>query len=357
MKNLILLLSVLTITSTICVQDDTAAKFIASAKIVKGDVTYLLPGARKAKKLVKGVKLYKDTSIYVKGKGFARIKYINASTVIVGPNSKIILEMDLKDKTSLVNLMTGKIRAMVDKNKKNDKKFLVRTSSATMGVRGTEFQVSFAPKAKKTSLLTFDGRVDMKKTPKLTETSMSNTSAGDRVTKIKSMLKDNPTSVKKGDFLKIAQSDTVKNEKVKINPNQFVLMKKDDSLGAKKVVLSNSEKKELNKEAKELEKDFNKELAATADGEVKSMGYVDFDKGVYIPPVDAEKKKFLGKIGTDGSYIPPKGVEVDEEKGIVLKAKASQEIKDFVDKTNKNNQVPAAILKSNQNAYERYFDV
>jgi hypothetical protein len=330
-----------------------AAQHIAVAKIVKGDVTYLALGAKNARKLKRGVKLYKDSSVYVNGKGFAKIQYINSSSVTVGPNSKVALEMDLKDKTSLVNLVSGKIRAAVDKNAKNDKKFLVRTSSATMGVRGTEFQVSFAPKAKKTSLLTFDGRVDMKKSSEISK----KISASNQVSEMKEMLNDNPTAVKKGDFLRIAKDDTVKSEKVKINPKQFVLMKKDNSLGAKKVVLTKKEKIDLNKEAKALEKDFAKELEESDTNKVSDLGYVDFDKGVYIPPVDSKKKKYLGKVGADGSYIPPKGVEIDETKGIVLKAKASKQIKEFVDKTNEDNQVPEAVRKSNNNAYERYFDV
>jgi hypothetical protein len=265
--------------------------------------------------------------------------------------------MDLKDKTSLVNLVTGKIRASVDKNLKDDKKFLVRTSSATMGVRGTEFQVSFAPKAKKTSLLTFNGRVDMKKSKNVDLDRSSGTNTSSQVTQMKELLKDNPTAVEKGDFLRIASADVSKTEKVKINPKQFVLMKKDESLGAKKVVLTKSDKIALNKEAKSLEKSFAKDLENQDSGKVKSLGYVDFDKGVYIPPVDAKKKKYLGKVSSDGSYIPPKGVEVDAKRGIILKAKASKKIKDFVEKTNQGNQIPEAVIKANNNAYERYFDV
>lgn len=329
-----------------------AAQHIAVAKIVKGNVSYLPIGARNARKLKKGTKLYKDTSIYVNGKGFAKIRYINSSSLVVGPNSKVSLEMDLSDKTSLVNLVSGKIRAAVDKNPKNDKKFLVKTSSATMGVRGTEFQVSFAPKAKKTSLLTFEGQVDMKKSKAITQT----VSASNQVSQIKESLLEDPTPVKKGDFLRIAKTDDKDAKKVKINPKQFVLMKKDKSLGANKVVLSRKEKSEISKEVKKLEKDFAKDLEGK-DSEAQSFGYVDFDKGVYIPPLDTEKGKFLGNVGNDGSYIPPKGVEVDENKGIVLKAKTSKEIKEFIDKVNKDNQVPKKILNINQKAYQRYFDV
>mgnify|MGYP000085433862 CR=1 FL=1 len=346
MKNLILIALGLTLISL----SSYASTHIAQAKIVKGDVSYLPPGAKTAKKLKKSTRLYKDTSIYVNGKGFAKIKFINSSFITVGPNSKVVLEMDMKDKTSLVNLMSGKIRALVDKNKKNDKKFLVRTSSATMGVRGTEFQVSFTPKAKKTSLLTYDGRVDMKKS------NVSDVKAND-VAKMKSSLANDPTPVKKGDFLRIAQSDNAKSEKVKINPKQFVLMKKDESLGAEKVKLTKADKKAIKSEAKKLEKEFKEELAMSDNKETKNLGYVDFDKGVYIPPVDAKKKKFLGKVSADGRYIPPKGVVVDAQKGLVLKAKASDKIKRFVEDVNKKNQVPKTIRQDSQKAYERYFDV
>jgi hypothetical protein len=313
---------------------------IANVLIVKGKVTYLAPGAKKAKLLTKKSKLVKDTSIYVDGKGFTKIKYINSSFLTVGPNSKVILDMDLKDKTSLVNLVSGKIRALVDKNKNNDKKFLVKTNSATMGVRGTEFQVSFAPKAKKTSLLTYEGRVDMKKSKKnVTQT----------IKEMKTNLETNQTSVVKGDLFRVSETDIKKADKVKINPKQFLLMKKDNSLGAKKVIIAKSEMSKINAEAKELEKEFK---ADSNNADTKGLGFVDFDKGVYVPPVNGTM--LLGTADSNGEYVPPKGVIVDESKGLVIQENASSKLKDIVKKVNKSNVVP---VTSPENAYDRYFDV
>ncbi len=315
---------------------------IASALIVKGKVTFLAPGSKKAQLLTKKSKLVKDTSVYVDGKGFARIKYINSSFLTVGPNSKVVLDMDMQDKTSLVNLVSGKIRALVDKNKNNDKKFLVKTNSATMGVRGTEFQVSFAPKAKKTSLLTYEGKVDMKKS-KIGETQS--------IKELKKDLETNQTSVVKGDLFRVAESDIKKTQKVKINPKQFLLMKKDDSLGATKTDIGKSEMSKINAEAKILEKEFTANLE---DNKTASLGFVDFDKGVYVPPVEGDK--LLGTADDNGTYIPPKGVVVDENKGLVVQKNASSKMKEIIKKANRSNIVPKKSSKD-KNAYDRYFDV
>jgi len=317
-----------------------ASPQIAKVLIVKGKVTYLAPGSKEAKLLTKKSKLVKDTSIYVDGKGFTRIKYINSSFLTVGPNSKVILDMDLKDETSLVNLVSGKIRALVDKNKNNDKKFLVKTSSATMGVRGTEFQVSFAPKAKKTSLLTYEGRVDMKK---------SKNNVTQTIKEMKTNLETNQTSVVKGDLFRVSAHDIKKADKVKINPKQFLLMKKDDSMGAKKVEIATSEMNKINEEARQLEKEFKAESNNT---ETIALGFVDFDKGVYVPPVDGNK--LLGTADSNGTYVPPKGIVVDENKGLIIQENASTKIKNIIKKVNESNVIP---VTSPSNAYDRYFDV
>lgn len=350
-------LFILIVFTPLCFTEAFSEDSIATALIVKGNVTYLSPGKRNASPLKKGVKLLKDTSIYVKGKGFAKIKFINSSSMTIGPNSKVAVEMDLSDKTTLVNLISGKIRAKVDKNIKNDKKFLVKTSSATMGVRGTEFQITHSPTVKKTSLLTYNGQVDMKKTKIEGTKDTSIKSVSNHISDLKKDLTLNPTSVNRGDYIRMANTDIQKAEKVKINPKQFLLLEKDEKLGAQKMKLTKKEKISLAKKSKELEKEFKKDIEKSGGKIRNSLGFIDIDKAVYIPPVDSKNKKYLGKISENGEYIPPKGVVIDAEKGIVLKARASKKIKNFINKVNKENQVPAEIIKKSQNAYERYFDV
>lgn len=330
---------------------DAKTNLIAKALKVRGNVTVLIPGAMKATKLKEGDMLKKDSSILVNGRGFTKVKFINDSTVTLGPNSKMIVEMDEKKETSLVNLVSGKLRAAVKKDKKNDKKFLVKTNSAVMGVRGTDFQVSYDPKAHRASLLTYEGRVDIKK-PKVAEIQTINSKEVKKIDKIKNMLAEDFEPVEKGDFTNVAFNSKKITKPIKINPSQFVLLKKDESLGAEDVKFSKAERKKLAEEVKELNKEFVKEAKARKDNRnIKEMGLIDAKTGFYVPP--ASSNKLVGKVTTNGEYIPPKGAKIDSAKGLVLEKDAPEETVALVKKVETQIQTQVAPVEIDPR-YKRY---
>lgn len=328
---------------------------IAKAIMTRGNVTVLMPGELEAVNLKKGMMLKKDSSVLVSGKGFARIKFINDSLVTLGPDSKMIVEMDTKTETSLVNLVTGKIRAAVKKksDKPQDKRFLVKTTAAVMGVRGTEFQVTFNPKSLRSSLLTYEGRVDFKKQELEDLKAGSKKSLEQTIAQVQAQLEKNPEPVRKGDFTNVALGSKASIKPVKINPAQFALLKKDESLGAEKVELSKKEKQELKKEVAELEKEFKADLAKKGvdTSKLHSMGFIDSETGFYVPPADA--KSLIGKVNTNGEYLPPAGVKVDPKKGLVLEKNAPKESIALVKKVEKEIGAQAQVQEIDP-GYRRY---
>lgn len=136
---------------------------VAVVEKVRGTATLLVPGSLLARKISEGDKLKEDSSI-VTGRGsFIRVRFIDNSILSLGPESKaVIIQVDQKA-PSVVSLLKGKMRASVQPNAEGKEKFYVKTRTAAMGVRGTEFQSIYNPENKITNLLTFSGEVAMVK--------------------------------------------------------------------------------------------------------------------------------------------------------------------------------------------------
>ena len=71
-----------------------------------------------------------------------------------------------KKEAGIITLVKGQIRSQVTKDymemdDKNKSKLYIKTKTAAMGIRGTDFQVNFNPDNQNTSLITFEGKVAM----------------------------------------------------------------------------------------------------------------------------------------------------------------------------------------------------
>ncbi|MDX8390863.1 MAG: FecR domain-containing protein [Mariprofundaceae bacterium] len=141
----ILLLSILTL---LCGTFSAHAALPEAGHVtyVRGDTWVVKEGQRL--KLDYGSKVYTGDLVVTDEK--ARLKLIMAddSTVYIGRNSRIrIKDYSMKDDSlsnGVFNLLWGKVRFIVNKlNANND--FKIRTSTAVLGVRGTDFAVSKKP--------------------------------------------------------------------------------------------------------------------------------------------------------------------------------------------------------------------
>lgn len=116
--------------------------------------------------LAKGTWLPEGVKVSTEAKSFVKLLFIDKSTMNVGPKSEMEITKFPKKKAGVISLLKGSVRSKVTKNymemaDKDKSKLFIKTKSAAMGVRGTDFQVDFNPATAATNLTTFEGSVAM----------------------------------------------------------------------------------------------------------------------------------------------------------------------------------------------------
>lgn len=292
---------------------------------LRGDVTVLHSGAKKAVSAKMHMKLFENSSILTKKSSLVRIRLKNKTTITLGPNSKINLKEIKPVKSDTIDLISGRIRTKVEeleKNKKQDKdKLKIVTRSAALGVRGTEFYTIYNFENKNTSVITLKGAVELKeetvfqKKPKKKMPQAKNIPAKEKKS----------VTIKEGKYASIHHQKQEIIKPTRISPLQLN-------------VLKNLEKEE--KEDKEDKKEKEKEQETISDlispeEETSSLiagGFVDLGTGIYVPPkksgkFDEKNKVYLhdkkqGNIDlTTGEYVPPKGLKLDSFEGFIIDKK------------------------------------
>lgn len=99
-------------------------------------------------------------------KSFVKLIFIDKSQMNLGPNSQMVINAFPKKEAGIITLVKGQIRSQVtkdymDMDDKSKSKLYIKTKTAAMGIRGTNFQVNFNPENQNTSLITFEGKVAM----------------------------------------------------------------------------------------------------------------------------------------------------------------------------------------------------
>jgi hypothetical protein len=99
-------------------------------------------------------------------KSFVKLLFIDKSQMNLGPNSQMIINSFPKKEAGIITLVKGQIRSQVTKDymemdDKSKSKLYIKTKTAAMGIRGTDFQVNYNPQNQNTSLITFEGKVAM----------------------------------------------------------------------------------------------------------------------------------------------------------------------------------------------------
>src|SRR5690606_21427153 len=128
-----------------------------SAKVIRlrGYATQLSPGAKNARVVELGQKVFEDTSILTKEKSLVVLEFSDGARMTIGPDSKVVVTKVRDDGPGLVSLLKGKMRSQIVPDNTNNDKYIIRTRTAAMGVRGTDFQSTFNPENRATSLVTF----------------------------------------------------------------------------------------------------------------------------------------------------------------------------------------------------------
>jgi len=207
----------------------SASKGVAKVIKARGKVY----DVKTKKKLKKGDWITEGAKILTKNRSFVKLLFIDKSKMSLGPNSKMIVTKFPKKKAGIITLMKGQLRSQVTKNymKMTDKeksKLFIRTKTAAMGVRGTDFQVNYNPENRNTSLITFEGVVAMG--------SIGQIRKGLNQRRLERIV-SSPTAVMvtRGQFSGVMPSvDTKPLAPIKINKKQLKALEKNDGSITKK---------------------------------------------------------------------------------------------------------------------------
>jgi hypothetical protein len=136
---------------------------VLAAKIVRLRGTVF--DAKTLKKFSKGDEVEIGTTVVTKSRSFAKIELEDKSTISIGAKSRVKIEQFSRKKPAIINLIQGHIRSNVSKDymeidKSNFRsKFYIRSKSAALGVRGTEFDVIHDGGTQDTFLIVLEGVV------------------------------------------------------------------------------------------------------------------------------------------------------------------------------------------------------
>lgn len=126
-------------------QDKSKSQEVAKVIYVQGKSTFLkVENAKKSswRETKVGVELAEGDKVRTQKKSFVRIKQ-GDNLLSLGPNGQITIE-SLKKDSSIINLVRGFIWSKVSSGKKDH--YAVKTKTAAMGVRGTQFGVHHSSK-------------------------------------------------------------------------------------------------------------------------------------------------------------------------------------------------------------------
>lgn len=369
-----------------------ANQIIGKVAKLRGKVSILELGSKEGVSAILGQAVSKEASILTSDKSFIQIVMTDKSQINLGPNSKIVLDQVKAEKVGVVSLLKGVIRAQVIKEadqsgkagKLGKDKLYIKSRTAALGIRGTDFQASYNPENKITNLITFTGKVMMVKTKAQTESE-----------DLKEALESNKAvMVESGKFSSVTDSLINVTEPVKISPVQFTALKLNNEMLTTNNNVSIEATPEFKAELKKTYEQYaeiskleieNKNLGGrvfNSDIQVLrpvSGGVVDIVTGIYVPP-SSEQTNYLkdyniyefksekGVVSDAGNYLPPVGIVLDAKKGFVSDTQNSnQEVKAEI--TRLNNDIsgqiskPVKVIKPNkddlggkgEDAYDKYF--
>lgn len=208
-----------------------ASDDVAKAIIVRGKALAQSPDG-KVLQVTKGMWFKEGTQIRTEDKSFVKLIFIDKSQMNLGPSSQMKIDKFPQNDPGIVTLVKGQLRSKVTKNymdmdNKDKSKLFIKTKTAAMGVRGTDFQVNYNPENNFTSLVTFEGAVAMASLDVLdgrSPAALIDQSALERI-----VSSNQAVTVTRGQFSGASPETGEATIPVKINPIQLESMEKDES--------------------------------------------------------------------------------------------------------------------------------
>lgn len=349
MKKLLLILPIISI--LLLAFAGGSGKKVAIVKISKGKAIIISADGVKTP-VKKGIWVSQGSVVKTESRSFVKLSFIDKSTMNVGPNSEMKIEKFSKNEAGVINVLSGKIRSKVSKDylkmEKDKSKLFVKSKSAVMGIRGTDFAFATNRRTGASTAVLFEGSVVFNKinskNKQLNLESIVNQGHRIKPGQFSIVRADlnRPTIPAKMSLKQIRKLE--KNEtfisKTKPNKNESnrksivppglsgeIVSNDGGSLeqGIKKVVKINIKKKEikLDEQMKKESKGFvSGDLVKPADGAI-----VHIDSGTVIPMGnDATfdkntgewKSNSIGSVDDSGGYVPPPSYKITDE-GKLLK--------------------------------------
>jgi hypothetical protein len=310
-------------------------KKVAIVKIAKGKATVVNTNGDKLN-IQKGQWIEQGSVIKTEKSSFVKLSFIDKSTVNVGPNSEMKIERFSKNEAGVLNVISGKIRSKVTKDylnmEKDKSKLFVRSKSAVMGIRGTDFIFSTSKKTGASTAILFEGSVVFNKVNK------------------KNKMKNLESIVNKGFRIKPGQFSVAHTRRKrptvpsKLSTRQFVALEKNKNFvsSSKKIIQKkirsvtppgltgeivasdNQLKIGKSKKPKNNKIDISKTKGFVKGNQIKPVdgSIVHIESGAIIPigndaHFDRNSKEWVsnssGSVDDKGAYIPPKSFKITDE--------------------------------------------
>ncbi len=219
MRNL-LQISLITIILALSANSLAAAK-AAKVKMLRGKVFVTKTNGKKSP-LKKNLWVNVGDKIETSKKSFVKLRFTDKSTMNLGPESEIEIAKFSSKTAGLINVLKGTIRAKVTKDSKSKRsKLFLKTKTAAMGIRGTDFSITYIPSQGRTSLLTYGGEVAMVQTdPKEDVAYNKLESAVSSSTAVKARV---------GQYAGAGKEQKRVSTPTKISPTQFAALKRNEN--------------------------------------------------------------------------------------------------------------------------------
>ncbi|OUR94232.1 hypothetical protein A9Q84_18190 [Halobacteriovorax marinus] len=298
---------------------------------LRGKVTLTESDGQGKRNLSEQDKVFSGQIIYTEAKSIVKIKFEDNSTIVIGQRSQLVLNKIISSETKVLGLINGYIRGKFNKSKMGFIKAKIKTESAALGIRGTDFNIIYNKENQITTAISFSGDVEFSS-----------------INGKRSKEENKPVHLTSGNFSSTFKKSQYVSPPIKMSPEQFEILRNNQELTSKKKHAS-SKKDRVNKisslkDNKSYQQDIPRELVGDGYGQIKENflkkeklyrpgGYIDLNTGIYIePPSDAiyDKDEMVFKVpkelgGFDsktGEYIPPLGLILHPLKGFVLVSSA-----------------------------------
>ncbi len=128
--------------------------------LIKGKVAIKRMGQDDFASLLKTDTMELGDEIWVKEQSLLKMRLFNGAEMVIRPDSRLVLEYQKEDsKVPLIKVLMGNVRTYLPHQKGDKDRLAIETPHASLGVRGTEFEVFVLPEKDRSLVATYDGKL------------------------------------------------------------------------------------------------------------------------------------------------------------------------------------------------------